>query len=100
MEFRPWPGYAKSWCGQVCRLMFQQVPEELTQLRALAATVGGTIEGLEPEPQIQAERIQDYLSDPDRFLYSLTAVQMDTSCLLYTSPSPRDQRGSRMPSSS
>ena len=24
---------------------------------------------------------------------------IDTSCLLYTSPSPRDQRGSRMPSS-
>ena len=24
---------------------------------------------------------------------------LDTSCLLYTSPSPRDQRGSRMPSS-
>ena len=24
---------------------------------------------------------------------------MDGSCLLYTSPSPRDQRGSRMPSS-
>ena len=23
----------------------------------------------------------------------------DTACLLYTSPSPRDQRGSRMPSS-
>ena len=23
----------------------------------------------------------------------------DTTCLLYTSPSPRDQRGSRMPSS-
>ena len=23
----------------------------------------------------------------------------DSSCLLYTSPSPRDQRGSRMPSS-
>ena len=26
-------------------------------------------------------------------------VQADTPCLLYTSPSPRDQRGSRMPSS-
>ena len=24
---------------------------------------------------------------------------LDTDCLLYTSPSPRDQRGSRMPSS-
>ena len=27
------------------------------------------------------------------------AVHMDVTCLLYTSPSPRDQRGSRMPSS-
>ena len=26
-------------------------------------------------------------------------VDNDDSCLLYTSPSPRDQRGSRMPSS-
>ena len=30
---------------------------------------------------------------------SITSVTLDTSCLLYTSPSPRDQRGSRMPSS-
>ena len=31
---------------------------------------------------------------------SLTKLETDTaSCLLYTSPSPRDQRGSRMPSS-
>ena len=27
------------------------------------------------------------------------AVALDKNCLLYTSPSPRDQRGSRMPSS-
>ena len=26
-------------------------------------------------------------------------IQQDMNCLLYTSPSPRDQRGSRMPSS-
>ena len=26
-------------------------------------------------------------------------IQMSRTCLLYTSPSPRDQRGSRMPSS-
>ena len=32
-----------------------------------------------------------------RFLYTLPAAFM--FCLLYTSPSPRDQRGSRMPSS-
>ena len=27
------------------------------------------------------------------------SYQMRNNCLLYTSPSPRDQRGSRMPSS-
>ena len=30
---------------------------------------------------------------------SLEACFIDYGCLLYTSPSPRDQRGSRMPSS-
>ena len=29
----------------------------------------------------------------------LAAAERGKSCLLYTSPSPRDQRGSRMPSS-
>ena len=29
----------------------------------------------------------------------ITDLQMPEICLLYTSPSPRDQRGSRMPSS-
>ena len=31
--------------------------------------------------------------------YFLPHTDPDSSCLLYTSPSPRDQRGSRMPSS-
>ena len=30
---------------------------------------------------------------------SFTRNYVDSTCLLYTSPSPRDQRGSRMPSS-
>ena len=30
---------------------------------------------------------------------TLESVRLSTGCLLYTSPSPRDQRGSRMPSS-
>ena len=33
------------------------------------------------------------------FAYILVIVAMAVFCLLYTSPSPRDQRGSRMPSS-
>ena len=32
-------------------------------------------------------------------LLGLTGLQFTNVCLLYTSPSPRDQRGSRMPSS-
>ena len=32
-------------------------------------------------------------------LFSLPFLMPDYACLLYTSPSPRDQRGSRMPSS-
>ena len=33
-------------------------------------------------------------------VYALeSVVNLQTTCLLYTSPSPRDQRGSRMPSS-
>ena len=32
-------------------------------------------------------------------LDELKNVEDDDNCLLYTSPSPRDQRGSRMPSS-
>ena len=31
--------------------------------------------------------------------FEFTYVRYEGSCLLYTSPSPRDQRGSRMPSS-
>ena len=34
-----------------------------------------------------------------RFNVTTSAVEIENSCLLYTSPSPRDQRGSRMPAS-
>ena len=40
---------------------------------------------------------QQKSSKPDGLPYVF--VMEDLSCLLYTSPSPRDQRGSRMPSS-
>ena len=32
-------------------------------------------------------------------IYYTTVYGVSSTCLLYTSPSPRDQRGSRMPSS-
>ena len=49
-----------------------------------------------------AQFIDDYLSAPDTWRVKTAASKILSSlntCLLYTSPSPRDQRGSRMPSS-
>ena len=39
------------------------------------------------------------LSSPTGGQMQFTLGETITTCLLYTSPSPRDQRGSRMPSS-
>ena len=44
---------------------------------------------------IMSQTIQ-VLKDPRKALQEITRIG---NCLLYTSPSPRDQRGSRMPSS-
>ena len=41
----------------------------------------------------------DPKSDPDNPRWHCVEVKYKQTCLLYTSPSPRDQRGSRMPSS-
>ena len=39
------------------------------------------------------------IGDAAHVLLTLTSQGVSSACLLYTSPSPRDQRGSRMPSS-
>ena len=46
----------------------------------------------------EREEIKAYLSKYASETVYFTSIQYD-DCLLYTSPSPRDQRGSRMPSS-
>ena len=62
----------------------------------------GTYHG---DSDLQLERINVYYNEATGGRYVPRAVLMDLepgtmdSCLLYTSPSPRDQRGSRMPSS-
>ena len=40
-----------------------------------------------------------YLNYPEEFRKRLSKFILNTNCLLYTSPSPRDMRRSRMPSS-
>ena len=54
---------------------------------ASGAVVGRVIEQVDPARcRLWSEHNRDYAA-------------LDETCLLYTSPSPRDQRGSRMPSS-
>ena len=54
---------------------------------ATGAVAGATVAGVRSN---QHEELSDRVDDD---------VKQDYRCLLYTSPSPRDQRGSRMPSS-
>ena len=49
--------------------------------------------------EILSERVVDMIDNLQDELYDLSAMLEFIDCLLYTSPSPRDQRGSRMPSS-
>ena len=50
---------------------------------------------------VQPAHIKDALKEIERCVneFNLQLLCLPTHCLLYTSPSPRDQRGSRMPSS-
>ena len=60
----------------------------------------------EPQNRERCDYILEYAVDPDpqqaldpRIGEAIAAVWQDKSCLLYTSPSPRDGLLSRMPSS-
>ena len=59
------------------------------------------LEGTYPLPEAQLDRFLVKLWVPSPTSAELKEVLIRTTggCLLYTSPSPRDQRGSRMPSS-
>ena len=50
------------------------------------------------DPVTQTSRLFEIVGDEDQGPTSPTQELLEL-CLLYTSPSPRDQRGSRMPSS-
>ena len=45
---------------------------------------------------VDADWVEAHIDDPQ---VAIVEVDEDTSCLLYTSPSPRDLSTSRMPSS-
>ena len=48
---------------------------------------------------VQEAKIREQIARLDQQSISTLSAGASTICLLYTSPSPRDQRGSRMPSS-
>ena len=50
-----------------------------------------------PDPLYAAKKVISY--GADSVTIHLREDRRHINCLLYTSPSPRDQRGSRMPSS-
>ena len=64
--------------------------------RVIAPVTGGIKLGLEFFNAFGPQGVEKVLNAaPDAQLF----LDMKYHCLLYTSPSPRDQRGSRMPSS-
>ena len=90
------------------RLDRQYIAIRSTDPEALAANISGLSSNI--ESNMSAVRSVDPASQTEYFasLNSRVIDSVNTSdfsifvnnvCLLYTSPSPRDQRGSRMPSS-
>ena len=72
----------------------------------LSPSIEALIEGLRHLPGVgpkSAQRMTLHLLERDREgaqqIAEAIEVALSKVCLLYTSPSPRDQRGSRMPSS-
>ena len=78
--------------------------EPLQQAKAIAAALEQLADQLRPEVIRAARLDDDGRRDLDRIEYALgtigkALILTDYSCLLYTSPSPRDGLLSRMPSS-
>ena len=74
---------------------------KLAVLAATFALFSSSIIGSAKEGMFTPEQLSDIAKQLRSAGLKLNASQLSdlTDCLLYTSPSPRDQRGSRMPSS-
>ena len=83
--------------------MFQLESELKKWRKSLAENESiGQPEALELETHLRdsmADLSAKGLNEHEAFLVGTLRVGKAHDCLLYTSPSPRDQRGSRMPSS-
>ena len=70
----------------------RQFDEELDEIRSRVLKMGGLVE-------VQIEKTLQALTEGDSSLIRGVSKLDRKVCLLYTSPSPRDKRQSRMPSS-
>ena len=82
-----------------CDLVIEAIPEILEAKQTLFAALDelhepGVILGTNTS-SLSIDQIASKAASPDR----IVGTHFFNPCLLYTSPSPRDQRGSRMPSS-
>ena len=85
-------------------LLIEAGPEDKALSLKMPAAVLSNLQGTkhnwafqgEPEPELNNRRLQH---DRGKTLGGSSSINGMLYCLLYTSPSPRDQRGSRMPSS-
>ena len=57
------------------------------------------LDAVAAEKNVDVETLRRYDEKPRRLLFSRSQNGFSSSCLLYTSPSPRDRQKSRMPSS-
>ena len=65
---------------------------DLLPLMEMLGSAGFGLTTLPKDPEVILKRIKNAQA-------SFYSQEINKPCLLYTSPSPRDQRGSRMPSS-
>ena len=78
-----------------------QVLEAIAKRRAGVTTIGFVWDdAISKQPELQSEIVKVEIITTFAGMISITRATVDIiACLLYTSPSPRDQRGSRMPAS-
>ena len=75
---------------------------QLLRKKRVKPAARNKVPALQKQPLKRGVCVKVYTTTPKKpnsALRKVARVRLSNGCLLYTSPSPRDQRGSRMPSS-